>query len=357
MTGEAVLANPREEDVLIGRVLTTAVALIVIAAVIGVGFVLQTLYHAPKLEIPEGSTASAVMLTVEKGEAFSSITHQLSRMGLVRHPWVLDAYAYLRRYDRRIHAGTYQFTPGERPKDILAKLVRGDVLKVSVTIPEGFTAREIARVLGRSAGIDSTIFLEMVSKTDFWSEWDVETASLEGYLFPDTYWIPWGSDEEAVIEMMLLRLEKVFGDSLEQRCSEIKMTEHEVLTLASIVEAETRIPEERPLVAAVYHNRLRRHMRLEADPTVAYAMGGYRGRLLYKDLSIASPYNTYVHFGLPPGPICSPGEASILAALYPDSASKALYFVARGDGSHIFSLTLQEHREAVRKAKQGKSKP
>jgi UPF0755 protein len=127
------------------------------------------------------------------------------------------------------------------------------------------------------------------------------------------------------------------------------------LTLASIIEAETRMPEERALVSAVYHNRLRRNMRLEADPTVAYAMGGYKGRLLYADLDIDSPYNTYRNRGLPPGPICCAGSASILAALYPDATSEALYFVARGDGSHIFSRTLREHRIAVEQARRNGS--
>jgi UPF0755 protein len=129
------------------------------------------------------------------------------------------------------------------------------------------------------------------------------------------------------------------------------MTPHEVLTLASIVEAESRVPDERARISAVYHNRLRRKMRLEADPTVAYAMGGYKGRLLYADLEIDSPYNTYRRFGLPIGPICSPGEASIRAALYPDTTADDLYFVARGDGSHIFSKTLKEHNAAVRKVR------
>jgi UPF0755 protein len=129
------------------------------------------------------------------------------------------------------------------------------------------------------------------------------------------------------------------------------MTPHEVLTLASIIEAESRVPEERARISSVYHNRLRRKMRLEADPTVAYAMGGYKGRLLYADLEIDSPYNTYRRTGLPIGPICSPGEASIRAALYPDTTVDDLYFVARGDGTHIFSRTLKEHNAAVRRVR------
>jgi len=152
-------------------------------------------------------------------------------------------------------------------------------------------------------------------------------------------------------------MDRVFDDSLLARTVESGMTPHEVLTLASIVEAEARVSDERPVIAAVYTNRLRRGMRLEADPTVAYAMGGYKGRLLYADLEIDSPYNTYRNKGLPPGPICSPGEASIRAALYPDPDTDALYFVARGDGSHIFTRTLREHQAAVRKVRSQRGRP
>jgi UPF0755 protein len=153
---------------------------------------------------------------------------------------------------------------------------------------------------------------------------------------------------------MLSRLEEVFDASMLQRALSIGMTPHEVLTLASIIEAETRMPDERARVSAVYHNRLRRGMRLEADPTVAYAMGGYKGRLLYADLEIDSPYNTYRNRGLPVGPINNAGRASIMAALYPDSSSGDLYFVARGDGTHIFSRTLRDHNRAVQSVRQNR---
>ncbi len=292
-----------------------------------------------------------VRLTIRNGQAFSSITRELSQKNLVKHPLVLNAYAYMMRYDRRIHAGTYQFTRGERPKHIIEKLIRGDVLKISVTIPEGYSVRQIATTLKEEAGVESEKFLEAASERSFFEKWDIEASSLEGYLFPDTYWIPWGSGERAIIDMMVSRLEAVFDERLKKRAEALNMTKHEVLTLASIIEAETHLPEERQLVSAVYHNRLRKRMKLEADPTVAYAMGEYKGRLLFKDLLFVSPYNTYLNYGLPPGPICNPGEASIHAALYPDSTSKALYFVARGDGSHIFSLTLHEHKKAVQEVK------
>jgi UPF0755 protein len=155
------------------------------------------------------------------------------------------------------------------------------------------------------------------------------------------------------VEMMVSRCIDVYDECCRAAADSAGMSRRDVMTLASIIEAEARLPQERALVSAVYHNRLERRMKLQADPTVAYAMGGYRGKLLYNDLHIDSPYNTYVHAGLPPGPICNPGRASIEAALHPEPGCRALYFVAKGDGGHIFSVTLKEHRTAVRRIRNG----
>jgi UPF0755 protein len=331
--------------VLAAAVLVTAAAVFFLA-----------LYQTPDFPELDNGSSRAVTLTVSKGAPFSAITRELHRQGLVRYPRVVSLYAKLRRYDRQVHAGTYQFNPGERPKDILNKLIAGNVLKIAVTIPEGYTIRQVARTLVEAAGTDSAAFYQAASDPVRQAEWTVETATMEGYLFPDTYWIPWGSREDAVVDMMLARLSAVFDSSLQSRARKMNLSRHEVLTLASIIEAEARLPRERGVISAVYHNRLRRRMKLEADPTVAYAMGEYKGRLLFRDLEIDSPYNTYLHYGLPPGPICNPGQASIEAALYPDSTSRALYFVAQGDGSHIFSLTLKDHLAAVREARRSKQK-
>jgi UPF0755 protein len=276
----------------------------------------------------------------------------LSGERVLASTWAVKLYASLRGLDKNIKTGTYEFAAGERPIDILGKLVRGDILLTSVTVPEGYAIWDIAGAF-RAAGVDSADMLDALRDEGRRALRRIESPSLEGYLFPDTYLVPWGAEPCEIVDMMLSRLDQVFGQSLLQRAVEVGMSPHEVLTLASIIEAETRVPEERTLVSAVYHNRLRRRMRLEADPTVAYAMGGYKGRLLYADLEIDSPYNTYRRYGLPPGPICNPGLASIRAALYPDSSSAALYFVARGDGSHVFSGTLREHRRAVNAIRRG----
>jgi len=325
------------------------IGIIIVAAVtaLALGFATTVWWNVSRA--PAERRGEVVRLTVPRGEPFSMLAERLERAGLVRSSRPLGVYAALMRSDRRIHSGTYEFTVGERPVDILRRLVDGDVLQVSVTVPEGFTMWEIAGVF-QAVGIDSVDMLSAIVAPDTRERREIPAASMEGYLFPDTYLVPWGASADDIVTQMLARTDKTFVEYLE-RCAEMDWTPHQVLTMASIIEAEARVNDERPLISAVYHNRLRSGMRLEADPTVAYAMGGYRGRLLYRDLEIDSPYNTYRNRGLPPGPICSPGDASIRAALYPDADTDALYFVARGDGSHVFSRTLSEHENAVREAR------
>jgi len=325
----------------------TALILIVIVVLTAAGAALMTVViRAGVTRIPDGRPAALVRFEVSPGEPFVSVVDRLARERVVGSPWALRVYASLKKYDRRIQWGTYEFSPEERPIDVLGKLVRGDVFVAVVTVPEGYTIWDIAGAF-RAAAVDSVEMVAAAQDRPIRGRRRIPAPSLEGYLFPDTYRVPWGASPSRVVDMMLARMDEVFDRSLLKRATDIDLTPHQVLTLASIIEAETRVPEERPLVSAVYHNRLKRGMRLEADPTVAYAMGGYHGRLMYTDLNVDSPYNTYRHAGLPLGPICSPGEASIRAALYPDTVSQALYFVARGDGSHIFSQTLREHSAAA----------
>jgi len=332
--------------------------LVIIAAigVIALWAVFAGVMYVALQRTPDTHKDPPVRFTVDQGEAFSAITKRLAREGLLRYPRALSVYAWLTRKDKRIHAGTYELSGEEKPVAIVHKLTTGDVLKIPVTVPEGFMHRQIAGVVASTVGADSAAFSALFDDGDFLLELSVDGPSLEGYLFPDTYLLPWGMPPRAVTKVMLARLHTVFGDSLQARARELGLSRHEVITFASIVEAETRVQEELPLVSAVYHNRLRRGMRLEADPTVAYAMGGYKGRLLFKDLETDSPYNTYLHRGLPPGPICSPGEGAIRAVLYPDSTCTALYFVAEGNGRHIFSRTLEEHTAAIRRVRENKNR-
>lgn len=328
-----------------GRIVIISLALVAaLAAAMWGGLLLEV--HRP----PVDRVGETVRLDVARGEPFVSVMRRLSAAGVVDSPLALRIYAKVRRLETRVQSGTYEFTIGETPARVLERLVAGDILRVSVTIPEGYMQWQIADAF-EAAGIDSTAMIDAIHDPAVLRERHIEAPSLEGYLFPDTYLVPWGATAGAAVAQMLARLDAVFTDSLFARAAQMGMTPHEVLTLASIVEAEARVDSERAVIAAVYENRLARGMKLEADPTVAYAMGGYRGRLLYADLEIDSPYNTYLHKGLPPGPICSPGGAAIRATLYPDPDTRALYFVARGDGSHIFSETLEEHLAAVREVR------
>jgi len=298
----------------------------------------------------EPESTETVRLTVEKGASFSAVVRQLNDAHLLRRPWAIKAYAKLTRVERRVHRGTYAFAASESPLEMLQKLIGGVTLQVKVTVPEGFMIWEIAGTF-KPAGVDSSQLLAAFMDPGVRSEREIEAPSLEGYLFPDTYSVPFGVTPKEVVQMMLSRLDEVYTPSLIQRTAQIGMTPHEILTLASIIEAEARVGSERSIISAVYHNRIKKRMRLEADPTVADAMGGFKGRLLYADLEIKSPYNTYRNYGLPLGPICSPGEAAITAALNPDEGTTALYFVARADGSHIFSQTLKQHRANVREVR------
>ena len=326
----------------------TIFVLLTACAVVAAGFASTVWIEMHRA--PSSNRGALVRLEVPPGQPFSAIARRLESLGLVQRARPLRLYAAAAGYDRRIHQGTYEFTIGERPVDILRRLSDGDILVVEVTIPEGFTKWEISAAFA-PAGVDSAELDGAMHDPEVRERRNIPTSSLEGYLFPDTYRVPYRSSAAQVVAMMLARMDEVFDTVLLARTAELDMTPQEVLTLASIVEAEARIEDERAIVSAVYHNRLSRNMRLEADPTVAYAMDGYRGRLYYKDLEIDSPYNTYRHVGLPPGPICSPGEASIQAALHPDPNTDALYFVARGDGSHIFSRTLSAHNDAVRRVR------
>lgn len=295
-------------------------------------------------------TGERVRITVEEGAGFAGIANDLAERGLLRRSWTLKFFARVTGDDRRVQRGTYEFEAGTPPVEVLRAFVRGDVLAFLVTVPEGFNMWEVSGAFD-STGVDSLSLLSAVTDAEVTRGYEIPAATLEGYLFPDTYRVPFGSSARQIVDLLVTRSRGAWSNDFDRRAGELSMSRHEVLTLASIVEAEARVADERATIAAVYHNRLKKNMRLEADPTVAYAMDGFRGRLYYKNLEIESPYNTYRHTGLPPGPICNPGAESIRAALFPAAGVDALYFVARGDGRHVFSTTLREHNAAVAEAR------
>ena len=297
-----------------------------------------------------GAGTGRVRVIVPHGSTMRVAAESLAHAGVVQNATAFRLYAMMRGRDRSIRAGTYVFQRGRSWGDVLDDLRTGKGLENSITIPEGWSLYQIVPQLARvlNAPVDSvqaavrdTALLRMVG---------APTPTLEGYLFPDTYVFPDATTPRAAVRVMVDRFERVWQPDWNQRLQALGMSRNDVMALASIVEKEARVPEERPVIAAVYLNRLKAKMLLQADPTVQYALGKHVARVMYKDLAIQSPYNTYRHPGLPPGPIASPGRPSIVAALNPANVPYR-YFVAYPDGHHEFTTDFARHSIAVRNAR------
>ncbi len=294
-------------------------------------------------------------VTIPSGASFRSATDSLARAGLVTWPRLFRAYAKVRGRDRAIRAGSYSLHRDLHWGELLSALERGEGADHAVTIPEGFAISDMEPVLERAVGLIADSINAAVRDTALLHRLDIPSGSLEGYLFPDTYRFPVGTSARGVVAEMVKRFESMWKPEWDDRVRQLGMSRHDVVTLASIIEKEARLAEERPVISAVYHNRLRAQMPLQADPTVQYALGAHRERLLYKDLEVSSPYNTYRHPGLPPGPIASPGRASLEAALYPANVPYK-FFVASADGHHEFRETFRAHTAAVRDARRERAR-
>lgn len=260
-----------------------------------------------------------------------------------RHFFVLGAK--LLGVSRKLQAGRYCFSGSLSNYSVLKKFYEGDIVTKKVTIPEGLPANKIAQILNHTVGIDSSRFMDLVHDPKFCKSLGIDEFSLEGYLYPNTYRFYEGMELEKIINHLVYHFKNEFNDSLKHKADQMGMTVHEVVTLASIVQGEAMVGEERPIISALYLNRLKKGMRLQADPTIQYIIDDGPRRLLDKDLEIDSPYNTYMHRGLPPGPVNNPGIASIRAVLFPAEVDY-LYMVANGDGTHTFSESLIEHNRA-----------
>jgi len=287
-----------------------------------------------------------VDVVVPAGAGLSEVTDSLSARGVIRMAPFFELYARARRADRKIKAGHYELETNSSWASTLRRITRGEVVTRPMTIPEGYTLKQMVPRIADATGLSPESVEEALAQPGVDEAMEVPGPGLEGYLFPDTYLFAEGVGVEAVIDAMTDRYREVWTPERRARLDELGMTEREVVTLASIVQAEARRMEEMPRIAGVYHNRLDIGWLLEADPTVLYALGGYRARLLYAAIdSVAdNPYNTYRQSGLPPGPIGAPGEAAIDAALNP--TDDYLFFVARPDGSHVFTRSLAEHNQA-----------
>ncbi|MCK4539419.1 MAG: endolytic transglycosylase MltG, partial [Candidatus Krumholzibacteria bacterium] len=254
-----------------------------------------------------------ISIKVMPGSTFNQVQDDLIDRGIITRPNVFRWAAWLTRRETKIQSGRYLFRQGESVSSVLGKLVSGAVDYTRVVIPEGLMVTEIASVLFRELEVDSAAVVEAAGDSAFIAELGITAPSLEGYLFPDTYMFEWPLEPREAVKRIVHRFYRVYGMAVGELSDSLDMTMNEIVTLASIVQAEAVYNSEMPRISAVYHNRLRENWRLEADPTVAYALGGRKRRLWYKDLKVDSPYNTYRVRGLPPGAICNPGRAALAA--------------------------------------------
>ena len=306
---------------------------------------LGALYYELTLPAAINSSRPPQIVYIAPGTPFFQVAELLKKRGLIRSSLGFTLEAYRLGAVGKIKAGEYEIDPKDPPAKIIKLLVEGRVITYFITIPEGYNIYEIARLFEKAGLCRKEEFLSLVKDQRFLSEFGLPGPTAEGFLFPDTYAFYRGLSCRAMITKMIKRFWEVWKD-FEPRAEELGLSVKEVITLASIVEKEAVLPKERPLIAGVFWNRLKRGMPLQADPTVRYATGKFYRRLRKRDLRVRHPYNTYIYSGLPPGPICNPGKDSIRAVLYP-AQTDFLYFVAKGDGSHHFSRTLKEHQRAV----------
>ena len=326
--------------IILGSLLVAMVALGVAAY--------QTIRWAEGPVIPAQEHPPSKVVVIPDGSTFQHVASLLEREGLIKSRSVFVLLGKSQSVDRKVHAGEYELNPGMTPAEILSKLLNGQVLLHPLTIPEGLTIAQIADVVSQQGLTDRAEFLRLAKDRTFIASLGIKAETLEGYLYPDTYKFPRPIKAREVLVAMVEQLRQAVGPDLLARMQELKMTMHEALTLASVIEKETGSGGERPEISAVFHNRLKKHIPLQSDPTVIYGLPAFDGNLHKKDLSSPSPYNTYRVRGLPPGPIANPGIQAIRATLYP-SDSRSLYFVSRNDGTHQFSATLIEHNQAVEK--------
>jgi UPF0755 protein len=327
--------------------LSLGILLVALATVVGGA--------ARSLWTPVGA-GPPMIVTVEQGDSVREVAKARWQRGLISNTTALVAAAYATGDWRRIQAGRHELDAGMSALDILDALCRGSRTAWSwLTIPEGYTISQIAQqVEEKRLGSAGQFEAAARAPAAFRMDCPLPDDSLEGYLFPDTYRVDSGETEREIIAHMLRRFDEVVWKGLFQESLEYDgRSMRDIVILASLVEWEAQLGEERAKIAGVLLNRLRRGMRLECDATVQYALGdGRKSRLIYDDLDVESEYNTYLHQGLPPGPICSPGEASIRAAMEPAEVTH-LYYVATSDGSHLFSNTFAAHQRAIRRARSG----
>jgi UPF0755 protein len=296
---------------------------------------------------PAGWTRHVKVVVIPQGKGFREAARILEDSGIIRDRRSFYLLARIEGAVGKIKAGEYEVHTQMTPRQVLSKLIRGEVIQYPVTIPEGYNIYQVAEVLEQAKVCSKTVFLEKARDPALIDSLGMEGDSLEGYLFPDTYNFPRGLGEEQVIRQMVARFKAVFSP-LARRAEEMGLSRRDVVILASMIEKEAMDDQERRMIAAVFHNRLQRGMALQSDPTAIYGVTERRGSITREDLQRRTPYNTYIIGGLPKGPIANPGIKSIQAVLFPADVNY-LFFVSKNNGTHYFSATLEEHNRAVAK--------
>jgi UPF0755 protein len=293
-------------------------------------------------------TGDPVRFTVPRGSGMSAVADTLDRRGVIGSPAVFKAYARMKGASAKLQPGVYEVRKGASFGLILRKVTTGDVVKTRLVIPEGWELRRIAPRIALATGLPPDSVLSRLMDPEVAQRYGVPGPTLEGYLYPATYVFPMGARLDAILRELTGQYRRVWTPEMRTQARALGMNEREVVTLASIVEKEAKVWTERPTIARVYHNRLKRGMRLEADPTVQYALGEHQRRLLRRHIQQTAddPYNTYRNRGLPPGPIASPSRGAIQATLQP-ADHEFLFFVARANGTHVFTRTYNEHLREV----------
>jgi len=293
-------------------------------------------------------------IAINEGMSFKAIAGVLEKEGVIRYRSHFEIMGRIAGITRKIRMGYYGLNTNMSMWEVLDVLRNGKIIEYQVVVPEGYNMYQIGWTLSNTPLISNpNDFINLVKKKEYVHSLGIQADTLEGYLFPDTYYLPKGIKLEDIPKRMVQRYKAVFVDSYRSRAKELGFSEHQIVTLASIIEKEAKVPSERKLIAAVYLNRLKKGMKLQADPTAVYGTKAWVTNVTKEDLKRRSPYNTYLRKGLPPGPIANPSSGSILAALYPENVDY-LFFVAQGDGSHYFSTEFKEHEKAIGRYKKNR---
>lgn len=303
-------------------------------------------YGITFLVVSSSAVSDEKIVEIPEGAGLRQVARLLEENEIISNERVFVILTRLMGAERQLQTGEYQLSPGQSPLEILDILRSGRVILHGVTIPEGFSMAQIAGLLNERGLVSYESFMAKATDAEWVHSLGIQGGTVEGYLFPETYHFPKNLGAEEIIRTMVSSFRAAYTDEIREKAAALHMTEREVVTLASIIEKETSVDEERARISAVFHNRLKRRIPLQSDPTVIYSLPNFDGNLRLRDLRVHSPYNTYWVVGLPPGPIANPGEASLVAAVNPE-ATNYYYFVSKNDGTHHFSRTLSEHNKAV----------